>query len=204
MEIDKQLRDNFHSSIKLYSIDRRQTIKYLSISFAVLYSYSQFYYLVFELTYFLIIPMVVNRFRCIQFSFYLELVSIRLNSINCELRKMRTTKLNDIWYHKIGLLKGLFSNIWKTAKLLNDSFSWSFLAISIELFFELTINTYLLYIALIKHNITVFILLVYYLCILPTLFSFLLCCQNAGRCTDMVFIDLKLASTDFNNIILVP
>lgn len=187
LNIDKQLIAHFDSNIKLYSIDRRQTRKFIVIIVATVYSYTHFSYLIFEITLWLTLPIVFNRFRCIQLSFYLDMIGVRLASINNELYQIEKTHPNDRTkngcFYKVLILKSMFSDMWKTASLLNDCFSWSIAAITSEIFLEVTINTYLLSTSMGKGRISLVGLTIYCLGMMPAVFAFLLSCRSADSCT---------------------
>lgn len=189
-DIDQQLIARFDSPIYLYSIARKQSRKFWGIMFAIFYSYTHFSYLIVGNTYFLIIPIVVNRMRCVQLSFYLEMVVMRLGSIYNELDNIRQTKQEDRFkekcYENLVHLKAMFSDIWKIALLLNECFSWSIAAITSEIFLELTINSYLLYISMSTGSLSTVGLTIYCLGVMPTIVSFLLSCRSADYCTEMV------------------
>lgn len=173
-------------------MDSRQTRQFLVITLAIVYSYSHFVYLVMSRVYLVIVPIVIIRFRCFQLSFYLEMVFTRLTLINNELDAIEKNNLNDLAndsaFKKLLILKGMFSDVWKTATLLNDCFSWSIAAITSEIFLELTINSYIIYLGISSCGFKYLGLVIYFLGVMPIVFAFLLGCRNAERCTRKVIL----------------
>lgn len=114
----------------------------------------------------------------------------RLEYVNDELRKIREVELADRFececYERLAMIKARYADIWKVAALLNKCFSWSILAITSEIFLELTINSYLLYLSLDSGNLSVAGLSVYCLGMVPTVLTFMMACRGADRCTEMV------------------
>lgn len=203
--MDKQLNAHFDFNIKLYWIDRKQTRKFIAIMSAIVYSYTHFsYLLLFGQTYMLIVPIVVNRIRCVQLSFYLDMLDTRLGYVNMEMNSLVTSDVNEAFsklcFDKLVRLKEMFSVLFQTSVLLNDCFSWSIAAITTEIFLELTINSYLLYISMVTKGLSATGLTIYCLGMAPTIFAFLLSCWSADRCTDKVKILHSLGGT-FNKTI---
>lgn len=203
VDIDQQLNAKFNLHINPLWIDKNQSKKFVVITLAMIYSYTHFSYLLIGQTMLLIIPILVNRIRCIQLSFYLDMIVTRLLYINKELINIRKFQFDngfsELCYDKLTLLKHTFSDVFKTSLVLNNCFSWSIAAISAEIFVELTINSYLLYINLITDSLSVDGLTIYCLGMSPTVLAFMLCCHSADRCTDLVIFIVIILTLNFKS-----
>lgn len=172
-------------------MERRRSRKFIAILLAIAYSYTHFFYLMIGRQYVLIFAIVVNRIRCVQLSFYFDMLGMRLDYINMELNKLQNSKIIDrnskLRSDRIVTLKDLYSGVWKTALLLNECFSWSIVAITAFIFLELTINSYLLYINMsTSGSLSEIGLTIYCMGMMPTILAFLLSCRSADRCSEKV------------------
>lgn len=114
-----------------------------------------------------VLPTIVNRFRCVQIVFYVELMREQLQCVAKRLESMAkgasNSKVNVAkllllypdrggwWKGKpnskskdanLRALKAAYGKIWDTSCLINDCFGWSLLAIVTQYFIHLTTQGY--------------------------------------------------------------
>lgn len=113
-------------------------------------------------------PMVIIRFRCIQNTFYVDLLGERFHLVNsklmdiirCEGELENRSKLilcidyiyangvaNGVQanYNDIIVLKDIYGKLWNSINLINDCFGWSNLVIITQFFLEFVSHGYWLF-----------------------------------------------------------
>ncbi len=127
--------------------------------------------------------LFVSRVRCIQVAFYANLVNDRIQWIHSEL--VRIGQCKHLLPSKIVFLRQIYAMLYDVSVLMNKSFGWSLLVITISYFVDYVGNSYM-YFLVIENILSVSDEISSSVGLVTTSIAFFTLCYSCGRCADNV------------------
>lgn len=195
-KVDKTFEKNFSKNINYKRLQIKYFVSFFSpaLSLAVVRLYFVYHLMHLEYKDFrfywfhCVQSLLVSRVRCLQTAFYADLINDRILWIHQELAQIGQKHLSRRTLQaKILFLRQIYSMLYDISMMINRSFGWSLLVITISYFVDSVGNSYMYLLVILeilpKQNETSAIV-----GFVSTSIALLTLCYSCGRCADNVRI----------------
>lgn len=130
--------------------------------------------------------LLVSKIRCIQTAFYGDILNDRIVLIHEKLAAIEKTKIHSQKIlREIICLRKIYAMIYDVSELINYSFGWSMLVITVTFFVDFVTMSYL-YLLVVQDIVATDNRIIALVGLVTTLIPLLNLCYSCGRCADNV------------------